>query len=67
MRPKWKGGERVAKIEALEKLIFPVINDVKELGIDINDIDLTSDVFIMRQKLENICSASSVKEFSQKN
>ncbi len=63
---KWKGGEGVARIEALSELITPALGEIGELGIAVDDIELEADAQKTREKLESICNASTVKEATEK-
>ncbi len=63
---KWKGGEGIAKIEALDELISPVLENITSLGILIDSINLESKTYEMRQKLEEVCNAENVDESIEK-
>lgn len=63
---KWKGGEGVAKIEALEEIVSPALDSVIEMGIDFGGIDLKGEALEARQRLDFVCTASDVEEASQR-
>jgi chemotaxis regulatin CheY-phosphate phosphatase CheZ len=63
---KWKGGEGVARIEALNEIVSPALNEISGLGIETENIDLESDARETREKLEAICNASTIKEATEK-
>ena len=63
---KWKGGEGIARIEALDEMISPVLDDLSNLGISIDNPQLSSKSSEMRQKIEAICSAENNNEASQR-
>lgn len=63
---KWKGGEGVARIEALDEMISPVLGSFADLGISIDNPQLNSKSLEMRQKMDGICSAENSSEASQR-
>jgi hypothetical protein len=65
-KAKWKGGEGVAHIEALEASTSPFIEKLKEIDINIEEFNLSTKASTIRSKLEAVCSASSSDEASQR-
>ena len=59
---KFKGGEGVAQIEALNDALKPGLEKVEQAGISINEYDLDAKASQARQKLENICLSSTVDQ-----
>ncbi len=65
-KAKWKGGEGVAHIEALEASTTPFIEKLSEAGVNVGDGDLSTKSSTIRNKLEAVCSASSSDEATQR-
>ncbi len=64
---KWKGGEGVARIEALEHVLLPGLEGLKDLDISFeNSVDLKEKSEEMRSQLESICNASTINEASER-
>jgi DNA repair exonuclease SbcCD ATPase subunit len=65
-KAKWKGGEGVARIEALEMSASPFLEKLENIGIKIEDAGLSEKAKGMRNMLEEVCSAASTAEASLK-
>lgn len=65
-KAKWKGGEGIARIEALEEAVSPFLEKLKSAGIEIEDVNLSEKSRGMRNALEEVCSAKSTADASLK-
>ncbi len=59
---KWKGGEGLARVEALEESLSPVTGDLEKLGFSTANYNLSSSSVSMREKIDAVCSAKSVED-----
>ncbi len=58
---KSKGGKAVAKVEALNELLPPLLEKIKQLGIKVEIPDLSSISTDLESKLEAVCRQTSLK------
>lgn len=58
---KWKGGEGLARIEALEESLAPINSELEKLDFS-TDYNLSAISSNMTEKMEAVCTAKSVEE-----
>ncbi len=61
---KFRGGEGVARLEALSYFLEPALQELGGLDIEVNGVDLKPKATQARQRLEEICVANSVEAAS---
>ncbi len=59
---KWKGGEGVARVEALQQLLSSTISGMSDIGLSAMDFDLGEKSQEMRSKIEAVCLSSTVDQ-----